>query len=435
MKFCDITIAYNASSGGVRTYIDEKRRYLLNHTEHEHLLIIPGEEDKVERQGRLTTIWIDSPLLPGQDNYRFFVWPRSIRQALLDHQPEIIELSSYYVEPWAAFAYRDALQKQGRTCVIGCYFHTDVAEAYVGAPLRSVAHEWFDDWSTSLTEIGTNLAHLAEARVERYIGGVFGLCDLSFASSPAQAARLRDYGVPDPQIVPLGVDLDLFGPSQRCDETRALYGAGPNSLVLIYAGRLSSEKHVLLLVEALQNLPASLKAVLWMVGHGPLHDDVQAMSEHIEALQVLPYENDRVRFASMLASADIYVTAWPHETFALSVIEAQASGLPVVGVDAGALRERVLPGLGYLGPVGDAPAMADNIVRAAADRSVLGAQARHHVEQNFGWGSTFTKLLACYDAEWQKRTQALLSEDARSEGHVTEKSGPGIGEAATLSAG
>lgn len=56
---------------------------------------------------------------------------------------------------------------------------------------------------------------------------------------------------------------------------------------------------------------------------------------------LLPYRffwrPDRIRRA--LAAADIYVTAGPHETFGLSVIEAEASGLPVVGVDAGALRE------------------------------------------------------------------------------------------------
>lgn len=101
MKFCDITIAYNESSGGVRTYIDEKRRFLQTRTEHQHLLIVPGEEDKVEREGRSTTVYIHSPLLPGQDNYRCFLWPKSIKQVLLEHQPDIVELGSYYVEPWA----------------------------------------------------------------------------------------------------------------------------------------------------------------------------------------------------------------------------------------------------------------------------------------------------------------------------------------------
>ena len=43
-----------------------------------------------------------APLLPGQGDYRFFLSPAKIRQVLLDEQPDIVELGSYYTEPWAA---------------------------------------------------------------------------------------------------------------------------------------------------------------------------------------------------------------------------------------------------------------------------------------------------------------------------------------------
>lgn len=91
------------------------------------------------------------------------------------------------------------------------------------------------------------------------------------------------------------------------------------------------------------------------------------------------------------------MTAGPHETFGLAVIEAQAAGLPVVGVAGGALRERVPEGLGYLAPVGDAAAMAAGIVRVAAEREQIAQRARAHVERNFAWTRTFTELLADYE--------------------------------------
>jgi alpha-1,6-mannosyltransferase len=216
--------------------------------------------------------------------------------------------------------------------------------------------------------------------------------------------------VTKPNVVPLGVDLELFAPSRRSDRVRASYGAGPEKLVLMYAGRLSNEKRVSLLVEALLKLPADLQAVLWLVGHGPMHEDIEAMTALVPSLRLLPYETDRARFAAMLASADIYVTAGPHETFALSVIEAQASGLPAVGIDAGALRDRIPPGTGYLGPVDDADAMAANIVRTAAERSTLGAQARSHVEQHFSWDNTFHTLLGLYSVELERRWGLVPSE-------------------------
>jgi alpha-1,6-mannosyltransferase len=94
MKFCDITMAYNATSGGIKTYIEEKRRFLRDNTDCDHLLIIPGARDRVRRSGRTTTVTIRSPLLPGQDAYRFFLSPAKIKQVLIEEAPEIVELGT-----------------------------------------------------------------------------------------------------------------------------------------------------------------------------------------------------------------------------------------------------------------------------------------------------------------------------------------------------
>ncbi|MFP4002240.1 MAG: glycosyltransferase [Alphaproteobacteria bacterium] len=402
MMFCDITTAYNENSGGIRTYIDEKRRHLLEHTNFSHLLIVPGKEDREETQGRSTTVYVGSPLLPTQDTYRFFLRPARIREALVRYRPDVIELGSYYLEPWAAFAYRRRCREEGRTCVIGGYFHTDVAAAYVSAPLRAVAHDWFDDWSDTLAEFGVRLADIAKTRAERYVGKIFRHCDIALAASPAQAERLREYGVERIKVVPLGVDLQIFHPRHRSDQMRARYGADAETTVLIYAGRLSTEKSVLTLVEALERLPGDFKAMLWMVGEGPLHDRLHALARRNPAIRLLPYQEERSAFARLLASADVYVTAGQYETFALSVIEAQACGLPVVGVDAGALRERVPEGLGFLGPVEDAGAMAENILCAVRQRAAIGARARAHVERHFSWDSALRTLIECYRTEQER---------------------------------
>jgi alpha-1,6-mannosyltransferase len=396
VKFCDITMAYNDKSGGIRTYIDEKRRFLLEHTNHEHLLIIPGERDDEIRDGRSTTVHIRGPLLPNQNDYRFFLSPKKIKTVLRRHQPDFIELGSYYTEPWAAFSYRKRRREAGLDCLLGGYFHTDVAEAYVAAPLRLAAHTWLDELSEALGNAAEKIADVVARGAEQYIRYVFQHCDIAIASTASQADRLRQYGVEDVEIVPMGVDLSLFSPSRRREDLRHNLGADADTLVLVYAGRLSTEKRLSVLIEAFEKLPPDLRAQLWIVGDGPLRDDIETVGQKNPAVRLLPYENDRIRFAELIASADIYVTAGPHETFGLSVIEAQASGLPVVGVDAGALIERVPDRLGYLGPVDDPAAMAANIVKAALDRQAIGARARRHVERRFGWDSTFRRLLDCY---------------------------------------
>jgi alpha-1,6-mannosyltransferase len=398
MKFCDLTIAYNAKSGGIKTYIDEKRRFLREHTDHEHLLIIPGKRDRVRRSGRSTTITVRGPLLPGQDAYRVFLSPAPLRDALLREAPDIVELGSYYTEAWAAFSYRRRRQDTGHDCTLGGYFHTDVAEAYVASPLRTLAHDWLDDVSEALASSVESIADIAAAGAERYMRYVFTHCDVPIAASQAQADRLRQYGVERSRVVPMGVDLRLFSPRRRSAAVRAAHGTEDGDTVLIYAGRFSEEKRLFVLIEAFRKLPRRLRAQLWLLGDGPLREDIAAAAAATPAIRLMPYEGERRRFAEVLASADLYVTAGPFETFALSVIEAQACGLPVVGVDAGALRERVAPGLGFLGPADDAEAMAANIVRAVAGRAEISARARAHVEEHFAWRRAFRTLLECYGA-------------------------------------
>jgi alpha-1,6-mannosyltransferase len=402
MKFCDITMAYNAKSGGIKTYLEEKRRFLRDATDHEHLLIVPGSRDRVRRSGRTTTITIKSPLLPGQGEYRFFITPTKIKQVLLEEAPDVIELGSCYAEPWAAFAYRREQRERGGDCVMGAYFHTDVAKAYVAAPLRAAAHDWVRDVSVSLASGVEKIADVAATGAQRYIRYVFSHCDLKFAASPSQAARLREYGVDDVEVAPMGVDLRLFAPRRRSEAVRQHYGAYADTTVLMFAGRLCAEKRVLTTIEAFESLPLDMKAQLWLMGDGPQRVDVEAAAARNPSIRVFDYEGDRRRFAELLASADIYVSAGPFETFGLSVIEAQASGLPVVGVDAGALRERVRPGLGFLGDVDDARAMGANIVKAAQERLAIGGRARAHIAEHFSWSHALEALVARYEAKAER---------------------------------
>jgi len=416
-RFCDITLSYNKTSGGIRTYLDQKRKYLLEHTDIEHVLIIPGDEDSVEQGERWTTYTIASPLIPGHAPYRMFWRPDKIKSALVESRPDYVELGSFYVSPWAAFSYRSALLEDGQTCIIGAYFHTDFADAYVGTPLRTALGEALGNWGDVFESLGLKLADAAESGAEKYIHAVMDRCVLRMAASPAQVQRLHEYNIDHAHVVPLGVDLERFHPKHRTGEIRARYGADDNDLILMYAGRLEHEKRVHLLIDAFERLPDELRPCLLILGEGPLREELEQRAKDRDGIHVLPYESDPDAFAAVLASADIYVTAGPHETFGLSVVEAQASGLPVVGVNSGALTERVTEGLGFLGPVDDADAMAENISKAAAQRQEIGRRAREHVEQTYGWSSTFGRLIELYDDCGKLQRHALPSDQRTLSGH------------------
>ena len=117
---------------------------------------------------------------------------------------------------------------------------------------------------------------------------------------------------------------------------------------------------------------------------------------------------DRAELARWLASADIYVSGMADETFGISIIEAQASGLPVVGVAAGAMIDRVTDAIGRLGPVGDAEAMAANILDVwKGDRPRWRSDARPHALQ-FSWDSSMEALFGrVYPAAFERATRAV----------------------------
>ena len=104
------------------------------------------------------------------------------------------------------------------------------------------------------------------------------------------------------------------------------------------------------------------------------------------------YFQSRQELARWLASADIYVSAMADETFGISIVEAQASGLPVVGIRAGAMSDRVSDRMGRLGPMNDAEAMAANILEVwNSDRAAMGAEAAEHARQ-FSWDHSMNAL-------------------------------------------
>src|SRR4029079_2877238 len=145
----------------------------------------------------------------------------------------------------------------------------------------------------------------------------------------------------------------------------------------IYVGRLDGEKKPDVVVEAFRRLPEGLDAKLVLLGEGTLRADIEALGDK---RIILPgYMKSRAELARWLASADIYASGMADETFGISIIEAQASGLRVVGVAAGAMIDRVSKATGRLGPVDDAEAMAANIMAVlCSDRASMAAAARAH---------------------------------------------------------
>jgi len=401
--YADLTQSWSEKGGGVRVYLNRKRRFILEETSDRHLLIIPGAEDAVTEGegGRAITVTIASPHVPGSPNYRLLLRNRAVRAAFDRFRPDLIECQDAYNLPWAAIAHR---RRNPGTALVAS-FMTDFPTAYT----KRIGERIGGDW------LGRTSARIAY----RYLAALYRRFDAVVAlSEHGGADKLHPLGIERVSVVPLGVDIEEFSPAIRDERLRAEAGAAPGAPLLIYVGRLDREKRAGTVVEAFGQLPAELGARLVLLGAGPLREQFAA----IPGVHAPGFVADRARLAGWLASADLYVSGMADETFGISVIEAQAAGLPVVGVAAGAMIDRVPPELGRLGPVDDAGAMAANIVAMLGDpaRREIAAAARAHAA-SLSWDAAMrTLLMRVFPAAMARRSAMFNAGSvARAPGAMT----------------
>lgn len=378
MKVCDLTQSYAEHGGGIRTYLHAKRDYLLARTADEHVLIVPGDEDRVQRRGRSTTYTIASRLVPGSSVFRLLLRSDKVLRILRAEQPTIIDSHCAYNLPWTAFRYR----RSRPSAVVG-FYHTDFPAAYV---------------QPFVTRLAGRRAGLLMRRVAvRYARAVYGRFDATVAISGSVAGALRERGFEDVRHISLGVDLDTFSPARRNAAVRRRFGVGDDGWLIVYAGRLDAERRPDLVLAMAKRLPASMNARLVIVGDGPLASALNAAAAADGRVTVLPFERDRAALATLLASSDIYVSAMEYETFGLAVVEAQACGLPVLGVRAGAMIDRVPQDLGVLVDSNDPDALLRGLLSLDRDAwRERGRTARAHVSSRFSWERTFDQLFKLY---------------------------------------
>jgi len=360
----------------VSTYLREKRDYILAKTPHSLLQIVPGPVDKVVVNGRHIWAEVGSDPVRGSPNYRFILRTKIVRELLARYRPDVIESLCPWVLPWTAIHHRRAFPD---TTLVAAY-STDFPNAHV--------------YRVAQAKFGTFLGKGFRWLSYGYAEITYREFDWVYTLSDDVCDVLAKHNVPRTSVLQLGVDTDTFHPAKRDPRFRAELGLPGDGPLLIYAGRIDNEKRADRLIDMFRRLPASLGAAMVMIGDGKLRERLVAESAGLP-IAFMGFVHDRDVLARALASSDIYVSGMADETFGISIVEAQASGLPVVGVASGAMIDRVPAGLGLLGPVDDTQAMADHVVALwRGDHEAVGIAARAHVEARFSWNRTFERLLS-----------------------------------------
>jgi len=144
------------------------------------------------------------------------------------------------------------------------------------------------------------------------------------------------------RVVGRGVDTTRFHPGFRDTAWRAAHGPG-RSLKLLYVGRLSREKNLHVLAEAFRRLvPTRPDVALVLVGDGPCRAELERMLHGAPATFTGVLSGEAL--ARAYASSDLFVFPSKTDTFGRVVLEAQASGLPVIVSDAGGPKDAMQDG-------------------------------------------------------------------------------------------
>ena len=232
----------------------------------------------------------------------------------------------------------------------------------------------------------------------------YGACDVVLSPSPASDARLAELGIESERIRrwDRGVDLQRFDPAHR-DEALL-----PEAVNVLYAGRLSKEKGVELLADAfLEAHRRDERLHLVLAGGGPEEELLrERLGDRATFLGWLS-GNDLAR---VYASADVFLFASATETFGQVVLEAQASGLPVVAVDRGGPSCLIDHGETGLLAAPEVSALADGVMSLTTtprlhDRVRRGALAG---VRGRSWEAALDRLAAAYRVALAARSDQRL---------------------------
>ena len=358
-RLVDTTMLYAPRSGGVKRYLLSKQAWLeAERPGVAHSLVVPGAHHKAGDDG---VVQLHATKLPFGDGYR---WPTSVRRWgawVASLNPSIIEAGDPYTPGQGAL---EAGQRAG--CPVVGFCHSDPA---------GLAALHFGEW--------------AKKPVEKRWARLFGQFDRVVSPSRYIARRLEEAGIEDIVVQPLGVEVDTFRPDRRDrDWLLKKLGLPASARLLCFAGRPAREKNIDVLIEAVQRLGDPYHLVLVGAGAGlPAEDRVIS----------LPYEANPKAVAKIIASCDAFVHANDKEPFGLIVLEAMACGRPVVGVNAGGVKETVDDSVGQLAKSADPVHYAAAIEALfARDIEALGAAARVKAVERFSWSRVFEGMCMTY---------------------------------------
>ena len=358
MKSVHITNYYHKNSGGISTSFNNLLAAAGRH-KREVRLIVPGETEAEEQVNDYAKIYyVPAKYSPVFDKrYRIILpWQYMsgdslIRKIMLAERPDIVEVTDKYTLSMMGAMIRSNRFKQiGRPMLV--HFSCERMDDNIGSFMsEGKIAKWFARRVIGNYTMPSFDYHIANSTytAEEFVNSVsaeknprrskwfFNKC-WRWLKAPRVKVSERIF------VCPRGVDASQFSPTRKSDEVRREMreraGVPQESTVLLYAGRISPEKNIPLLVEMMAELSRDTDRDyrLLVAGAGPLSDWLQTEGDKLGERRIVQFGHlDKETLSNYYSNADVFVHPNPREPFGIAPLEAMASGVATVAPNAGGI--------------------------------------------------------------------------------------------------
>ncbi|MBN1535264.1 MAG: glycosyltransferase [Anaerolineales bacterium] len=373
MRIGMMTDVYKPHVSGITNYISLNKRFLENEG-HQVYIFTFSDEDYQDDETNV----IRSPGLPLLDTGYFFNVNYQHEARVILRTMDVVHVHQPFLSGSLALRY---CRPRGIPIVFTNHTRYDLyAKAYLpGLPEA-----------------------IGETALEAYLPSFCRACDMVISPSPSVKKILEKLKVSTPiEVVPNGVDLHPFETITNPVERSSL-GFSPDDILLIYTGRLGPEKNLSFLLRCFAGIVKAYENIgLLLVGDGPERENLMDLVSHlgvkkrVQFFGMVPYQDVR----RYLAMADLYTTASITEVHPLSVIEAMAVGLPVLGINSPGVGDIVQDGVsGCLAQDNDMAAFTAKMAKMITDndmRKKMGIAAKER-SQNYSINKTCQIMIEKY---------------------------------------
>ena len=254
--------------------------------------------------------------------------------------------------------------------------------------------------------IGSRRGFVEPPGLQRLQRASYSKAQFVVANSHAAAERLRIDRVDEEKIImiPNGIDLARFPARQ--------YSSRPTRVAVVAC--LREEKRIDVLISAIPQIVASCPDTKFVIaGDGTCREDLLTLARELGVLENIDFLGHRDDVSAVLSQADIFVLPSRSEAFPNAIMEAMATGLPVVASNVGGIPELVEDGrTGHLVQPGDATALADSVIALLQQPQRLeefGRAGRSKVEQSYSFDRMVAQFEDLYERELAVRRQVMRS--------------------------